>query len=87
MAHRKAIGATNQRTNVPGKRLGVKIYAGQKVLNGNIIVRQRGTKFFPGKNTKLGRDHTIYSTSDGILSFRNLTGTRRGKKAIDVTQD
>ncbi len=84
MAHRKATGATTQRANVPGKRFGVKVFGGEKVRAGNIIVTQKGTKFFPGNNTVMGRNFTIQSTIDGIISFRRLTGTRRGKQAIDV---
>lgn len=87
MAHKQATGATKQRANVPGKRLGLKISGGQKVKNGSIIVRQRGTKFHPGRNTSMGRDHTIYATADGIVTFRNMTGSKRGTKAIDVMKE
>lgn len=87
MAHRKAVGAVRQRANVPGKRRGVKLFGGSKVKIGNIIVRQKGTKFFPGKNTSMGRDFTIFATSVGTVSFRNMTGIHRGKKAVDVKGD
>ena len=84
MAHKKATGATTQKSNVPGKRLGVKVFGGQIVRTGNIIVRQRGTKFYPGKNVSMGRDHTLFASSDGVVAFRKMTGSKRGKKVVDV---
>ena len=84
MAHKKATGATTQRSNVPGKRLGVKVFGGSLAKTGSIIVRQRGTKFYPGKNVGMGRDHTLFAKEDGIVRFRNLTGRKRGKKAVDI---
>lgn len=84
MAHTKAQGAANRTVNVAGKRLGVKRFAGEKVNNGTIIIRQKGTKFHPGVNTKMGRDFTIFSTMDGFVSFRNMTGSHRGQKFVDV---
>lgn len=69
MAHKKAGGSTKNGRDSNSKRLGVKIYAGQVVKAGNIIVRQRGTKFFPGKNTRLGVDFTIFATTDGKVNF------------------
>ncbi len=86
MAHTKAQGAANRTVNVAGKRLGIKRFAGQKVSNGTIIVRQKGTKFHPGINTKMGRDFTIFSTIAGFVSFRNMTGPHRGQKYVDVTE-
>ena len=80
MAHKKGGGATAKNRDTAGKRLGVKQYGGQVTAPGNIIVRQRGTKFFPGIGTMLGRDHTIFATIAGIVSFR----TKLGKKFIDV---
>ncbi len=87
MAHKKAQGAATQKANVPGKRLGIKKHAGEDVKIGNIIVRQRGSKFHPGRNTSMGKDHTIFAMSDGKVSFRNMTGTKRGRKAVDVIND
>jgi large subunit ribosomal protein L27 len=69
MAHTKAQGKTRQKSNRPGQRRGVKIFGGQKVKNGNIIVRQLGTRFHPGVGTKLGRDYTIYALRSGIVKF------------------
>ena len=83
MAHKKAGGSkARQGTNVIGKRLGVKKYAGEKVNPGDIIIRQRGTKFHPGAGVKIGRDHTIFSTNEGVVSVRN----KKGNKFIDVSK-
>jgi large subunit ribosomal protein L27 len=85
MAHKKAAsGGVTQGIQVQGKRRGVKIFGGEIVKNGNIIVRQKGTKFFAGKNTAIGRDFTIYALKEGKVKFRNLTGKKQGKKAVDV---
>ena len=84
MAHRKAQGATTQRHNVPGKRLGVKVFGGQKVKAGNIIVTQKGTKFASGKNTVMGRNFTIQSAIDGVVAFRRLGREKKGRQAIDI---
>ncbi len=84
MSHVKAGGAVKISPNVPGKRLGVKKYAGQEVINGNIIIRQRGTVYHPGKNTKLSNDHSIYAIADGIVSFRRMTGHKRNQYYVDV---
>jgi len=69
MAHRKAGGSTTLGRDSISKRLGVKIYGGQKVSAGNVIVRQRGTKFIPGKNVKQGEDDTLYALKDGVVKF------------------
>lgn len=84
MAHTKAQGAANRTVNVAGKRLGVKRGAGSAVKSGTIIVRQKGSKFHPGLNTKMGRDFTIYSTENGVVAFRNMSGAHRGQKYVDV---
>ncbi|MCA9383693.1 50S ribosomal protein L27 [Candidatus Dojkabacteria bacterium] len=84
MAHTKAQGAANRTVQVAGKRLGLKRAAGQFVKAGNILVRQRGTVFHAGINTGLGKDHTIFATENGYVSFRNMTGSHRGQKYIDV---
>ncbi|MBA59440.1 MAG: 50S ribosomal protein L27 [Gammaproteobacteria bacterium] len=70
MAHKKAGGSTRNGRDSESKRLGVKIYGGQEVIAGNIIVRQRGTKFHPGVNVGCGRDHTLFAKSDGVVEFR-----------------
>jgi large subunit ribosomal protein L27 len=69
MAHKKAGGSTNNGRDSESKRLGVKRYGNESVLAGNIIVRQRGTKFHAGTNAGLGRDHTIYAKADGKVKF------------------
>ncbi len=85
MAHKKtASGGVRQGIKTTGRRHGVKRYGGQVVKTGNILVRQKGTNFFPGINVEMGRDHTLYSLADGVVKFRNLTGERRGKQAVDV---
>lgn len=86
MAHVKQAGGSkvSQGGNVAGKRRGVKIYGGQFAKAGSIIVRQKGTTFFPGKNTDMGRDFTIFAKIEGTVSFRNLTGIKTGRKIIDI---
>ena len=69
MAHKKAGGSTRNGRDSESKRLGVKRYGGEAVRAGNIIVRQRGTKFHPGKNVGCGRDHTLFATMDGEVRF------------------
>ena len=70
MATKKAGGSTRNGRDSAGRRLGVKKYGGQVVLSGNIIVRQRGTKFHPGLNVGMGKDHTIFATINGKVSFK-----------------
>ena len=83
MAHKKAGGTkARQGGNVAGKRLGVKVSGGALVKSGQIIVRQRGRTFIPGRNTGMGKDYTIFSTTEGTVNFVNDTRT---KKRIDVT--
>ena len=82
MAHKKAGGSkAKQGGNVAGKRLGVKIYGGEPVKTGQIIVRQRGRVFIPGLNTDMGKDFTIFAKADGVVKFVWKT---RSKKKIDV---
>lgn len=80
MSKKKAAGATRQHTTRPGKRLGLKKSGGQAVIAGNIIVRQRGTKFFPSEGVGMGRDHTLFALRDGIVQFKE----KLGKKYITV---
>jgi len=75
MAHKKAGGSSRNGRDSAGRRLGVKKFGGQIVISGNIIVRQRGTKFHPGTNVGIGKDHTIFATKDGKVSFKK-TRTR-----------
>ena len=69
MAHKKGAGSTKNGRDSNPNRLGVKIYGGAKATAGNIIVRQRGTKWWPGNNVGIGKDHTIFATSDGKVKF------------------
>ena len=81
MAHKKGLGSSRNGRDSKPKMLGVKIFAGQDVKAGMILVRQRGTRFRPGEGTGLGRDHTIFATRPGVVEFK--TG-RRGR-VISVT--
>jgi large subunit ribosomal protein L27 len=70
MAHKKGVGSSRNGRESESKRLGVKIFGGQAAIAGNIIVRQRGTKHHPGLNVGLGKDHTLFALSDGIVTFK-----------------
>ncbi len=80
MAHKKGGGATKKNRDSAGKRLGVKIFGGQAAKSGNIIIRQRGTKFYPGLGSMMGRDHTIFAIKVGLVKFRQ----KLGKKFVDI---
>ena len=80
MAHKKGLGSSKNGRESHSKRLGVKKFGGETVKAGNILVRQRGTKYLPGLNTGLGRDYTIFSMIDGKVSFSD----RKGKKILNV---
>ena len=69
MAHKKAGGSSRNGRDSAGRRLGVKKYGGESVLAGNIIIRQRGTKYYPGANVGIGKDHTIFATVEGKVKF------------------
>lgn len=69
MAHKKGQGSTRNGRDSAGRRLGVKKFGGEHVVPGNIIIRQRGTKWHPGENTGIGRDHTIFATIEGAVCF------------------
>ena len=73
MAHKKGAGSSRNGRDSQGKRLGVKRYAGESVLAGTIIVRQRGTQFDPGRNVGMGKDHTLYALIDGLVRFEHVT--------------
>ena len=70
MAHKKGVGSSNNGRESHSKRLGVKIFGGQDIIAGNIIVRQRGTKHHPGQNVGIGKDHTLFAMVDGTVQFR-----------------
>lgn len=74
MAHKKAGGSSRNGRDSAGRRLGVKKYGGESVVSGNILVRQRGTKFNPGPNVGIGKDHTLFALTDGKVSFREVKG-------------
>ena len=76
MAHKKGEGSVKNGRDSQSKRLGVKIYGGQQAIAGNIIVRQRGTVYHPGKNVGLGKDFTIFALTDGIVEFKKGRGDK-----------
>ena len=76
MAHKKAGGSSRNGRDTAGRRLGVKKFGGEMVVPGNILVRQRGTKFHPGRNVGIGRDHTLFALSDGEVEFKHSSGGR-----------
>ena len=76
MAHKKAGGSSRNGRDSAGRRLGVKKFGGESVIAGNIIVRQRGTKFHPGTNVVMGKDHTLYSKISGKVSFKRKKNRR-----------
>ena len=82
MAHKKAGGSSRNGRDSAGRRLGVKLFGGQSAIPGNIIVRQRGTKWWPGEGVGMGRDHTIFAVEEGAVSFRKGL---KGRTFIDVT--
>ncbi len=81
MAHKIGGGSSNNGRDSQSKRLGVKVYGGEKVLSGYILVRQRGTKIKPGRNVGLGRDHTLFAISDGVVVYETI---RNGRKRVNV---
>lgn len=82
MAHTKAQGSVRGNRDSIAKRLGVKLYGGERVNPGYIIVRQKGTKFFAGRGVSMGRDFTLFATEEGIVQYRSL----QGKKIVEVTR-
>jgi len=84
MAHKKGLGSSRNGRDSPGQRLGVKVFAGQAVTGGEIIVRQRGTRFRPGAGVGMGRDDTLYARARGTVQF--ATG-RGGKRTVSVLPD
>ncbi|MGD8624054.1 MAG: 50S ribosomal protein L27 [Anaerolineae bacterium] len=81
MAHKKGGGSSRNGRDSQSKRLGVKRFDGEVVRSGSILIRQRGTKFKPGNNVGLGRDHTIFATMDGYVKFEDI---RHGRKQVSV---
>ena len=83
MAHKKGQGSSRNGRDSNAQRLGTKVGDGQQVTAGTILIRQRGTRFKPGKNVMRGGDDTLFATSDGVVKF----GARRGRKLVDVLPD
>ena len=81
MAHKKGAGSSNNGRESESKRLGVKIFGGQKAISGNIIIRQRGTKHHPGNNVGMGKDHTLFALANGIVQFKK---GRQNKSYVHV---
>ncbi len=86
MAHKKAGGSSRNGRDSAGRRLGVKLYGGQKAIPGNIIVRQRGTKFWPGEGVGMGKDHTIFATVDGAVTFHKGLKNRTFISVLPVAE-
>ena len=83
MAHKKGQGTSKNGRDSNSKRLGVKKFGGESVIPGNIIVRQRGTKFHPGTNVSIGKDHTIFAIKEGFVGFEKKSS---GKSFVNVVQ-
>ena len=81
MAHKKGVGSSENGRESHSKRLGVKVFGGQAVVAGNIIVRQRGTQHYPGDNVGMGKDHTLFALTDGIVEF---TKKREDRSYVNV---
>jgi large subunit ribosomal protein L27 len=86
MAHKKAGGSSRNGRDSAGRRLGIKIFGGEQVIAGNIIARQRGTKWHPGRNVGIGRDHTLFALTDGKLEFRTKTKGRVFVSVLPMTE-
>jgi large subunit ribosomal protein L27 len=86
MAHKKAGGSSRNGRDSAGQRLGLKIFGGEVVIAGNIIARQRGTKWHPGRNVGIGRDHTLFSLADGQLEFRTKAKGRVFVSVLPMTE-
>ena len=84
MAHKKGVGSSQNGRESESKRLGVKIYGGQLAKAGNIIVRQRGTKHYPGENVGMGKDHTLFALTDGQVEFRKV---KDNKSVVSVVSE
>jgi large subunit ribosomal protein L27 len=84
MAHKKGVGSSDNGRDSKSKRLGVKLFGGQTAVAGNIIIRQRGTKFHPGRNVGMGKDFTIYALTDGTVAFK--TG-KRDRTYVNIVEE
>jgi large subunit ribosomal protein L27 len=86
MAHKKGQGSTRNGRDSPGQHRGIKIYAGQTVKAGNILVRQCGTKVHPGRNVGMGRDYTLYARADGVVKYETFRNVKR-RVSIEPTAE
>jgi large subunit ribosomal protein L27 len=84
MAHKKGVGSSRNGRDSNPKYLGVKRYGGERVIAGNILVRQRGTRLHPGRNVGLGKDHTLFALTDGVVEFKMMRG---GRKYVSVVAE
>ena len=86
MAHKKAGGSSRNGRDSAGRRLGIKLFGGEQVMAGNILARQRGTKWHPGQNVGIGRDHTLFAKIDGRVEFRTKTKGRTYVSIVPMTE-
>lgn len=86
MSHVVGAGSVTMGGHVAGKRLGLKKYEGEKVESGNIILKQRGSVFHPGKNTYSSKDYSIHAKTEGFVKFRRMSGFKRGQYYVDVVE-
>ncbi|HEX9029542.1 MAG TPA: 50S ribosomal protein L27 [Anaerolineales bacterium] len=86
MAHKKGGGSSRNGRDSKGQRLGVKVYSGERVLSGNILVRQHGTKIKPGRNVDVGKDYTLFATSDGTVVYETVRDDRKRVSVIPAAE-
>ena len=86
MAHKKGAGSSRNGRESESKRLGVKIYGGQAIIAGNIIVRQRGTTHHPGSNVGMGKDHTLFALKDGFVNFKKGRNNRSFVSVVEAAE-
>ncbi len=86
MAHKKGAGSSKNGRESHSKRLGIKMFGGQHVIAGNIIVRQRGTRHFPGENVGIGKDHTLYALTDGKVVFRKKLNEKSFVSVLPIAE-
>ena len=87
MAHKKGAGSSNNGRESESKRLGVKLFGGQQVKAGNILVRQRGTQHHAGENVGMGKDHTLFATTEGLVHFETLPGGRKKVHVVTIPDE
>ncbi|MFO7790568.1 MAG: 50S ribosomal protein L27 [Bacteroidota bacterium] len=87
MAHKKGMGSSRNGRDSESKRLGIKLFGGEYAIAGNIIVRQRGTKHYPGKNVKKGKDDTLYAIADGLVTFQKKRNDRSFVSVLPVEKE